>query len=109
MSLKGELYSELWEDDLLAYEDCTLDECRKFYERVRNKEPLPPDVWQVGSAYRFIRLKENPLTPEEFSQLIQLRQLKTLKSIRAMVLFFVVLAVAGLLLGVLGILFGMWY
>lgn len=99
MSLKGKLYSELWQDDLLPYEDCTPEECREFYERVHNEEPLPPDIWQVGDGDRFVRVSQNALNAEELRLYLRLQECKAHKRLWNAVLVTGILITLVLLFG----------
>ena len=101
MEWNSQIISELWHYHLLPSEDCTFEECQAFYKRVELREPLPPDVWQIGDTARFVRLKDGVPSHEEIQLLLQLRQVRLLKSIRSMVLFFVVLTVLSLLISFL--------
>lgn len=99
MDLRPEIVSELWNHGLLKTEDCTLQDCQELYQQVLDGEPLPADVWQIGDTARFVRLKDGVPSPEEIQQLLQFRQIKLLKSIRSMVMFFFVLTLVALGLG----------
>lgn len=93
MEWNSQIISELWHYHLLPSEDCTFEECQDFYKRVELREPLPPDVWQIGDTARFIRLKDGVPTHEEIQLLLQLRQVRLLKSIRRIGYFFIIPAV----------------
>lgn len=101
MEWNSQIISELWHYHLLPSEDCTFEECQDFYKRVELREPLPPEVWQIGDTARFVRLKDGVPSHEEIQLLLQLRQVRLLKSIRSMVLFFVALTVLSLLISFL--------
>lgn len=99
MGLKEKLYSALWQDDFLSYEDCTPEECREFYERVQDEEPLPPDVYRVGDGSEFIRVSQDALNAEEVRLYLQLQEWKARKRLWIAVLAVGVLIALVLLFG----------
>lgn len=99
MNLRAQLYSELWQDDLLPCEGCTPEECREFYERVRSGEPLPPDIWQVGNGSAFIRVTPQTLNTEELGLYLRLQEWKARKRLWIAVLAAGILIALVLLFG----------
>ena len=99
MSLRGKLYSALWQDDLLPCESCTPEECREFYERVQDEEPLPPDVYRVGDGSEFIRVSQDALNTEEVQLYLRLQELKMRKRLGCAVLAVGILIALVLLFG----------
>ncbi len=107
MRLRPNVLSELWNHGLMASEDCGFEENQEFYQRVLDGEELPLDVWQIGDTARFVRLKDGNPSPEEVQQLLMLRQIRLLKTIRSILVFFFVLTLISLGIGLMVVLSNM--
>lgn len=78
------------------------DSEQKEYSALRKaKQPLPEDVFYYPGDFSFYRIVDKGLTAEEEQQLIQYRQTNYLYSIKSSLGFFVVLAVIGIILGII--------
>ena len=73
------------------------DDDMKWGEMKKNGETLPDDVFEDHNGKLF-RLLPSELSPEEEMLFVQLKQLRYIKAIRNCAIFFVVLAVIGILL-----------
>ena len=92
--MKKELsYLRLWAK--LDNADYTDD--MKWAEMKKKGEELPADVFEDNNGKHF-RLQPSDMSREDELLFVYLRQLKYLKSIRNCMIFFVVLAVVGILL-----------
>lgn len=69
----------------------------KWTEMKKNGEELPEDVFEDTNG-KYFRLEPSKMSREDELLFVQLRQMKYLKTIRNCVIFFVVLAVIGILL-----------
>ena len=69
----------------------------KWIEMKKNGEELPEDVFEDTNG-KYFRLEPSKMSREDELLVVQLRQMKYLKTIRSCVIFFVVLAVIGILL-----------
>jgi len=69
----------------------------KWAEMKKNGEELPEDVFEDGNG-KFFRLGPSEMSREDELLFVQLKQAKYLKTIRNCVIFFVILAVIGVLL-----------
>jgi len=69
----------------------------KWAEMKKNGEELPEDVFEDGNG-KFFRLAPSEMSREDELLFVQLKQAKYLKTIRNCVIFFVILAVIGVLL-----------
>lgn len=69
----------------------------KWAEMKKNGEELPEDVFEDTDG-KYFRLEPSEMSREDELLFVQLKQLKYIKTIRGCVIFFVVLAVIGILL-----------
>ena len=69
----------------------------KWSEMKKNGEELPEDVFEDSNG-KYFRLEPSNMSREDELLFVQLRQMKYLKTIRNCVIFFVILAVRGILL-----------
>ncbi|MBQ2714470.1 MAG: hypothetical protein IJF76_02440 [Clostridia bacterium] len=99
--------------DLIEKEYCTKEENEKFSEILKNGGELPDGVYKetIGSGYeesgsetKYYRNGALEASQEEIFEYLMYKQLSVLDSIRSCLIFFVVLAVLGIIGGaILGI------
>lgn len=98
--LHDELKQLYYELGITEVEFCSKEETEQLRRMQKKKEPLPEDV-HVTTDQRFYRYKEPDMTKEEIKELLLCKQTRYLKSIKSGVIFFVALAIIGLLLGII--------
>lgn len=89
-------------------ENCSEKDNKLYRDYLREGRPLPADVRrideyeEIGDA-EFAVITKNDLSRDELMEFVQLKQLKELTTIKKCVMFFTVLTIISLVLGVLSV------
>jgi hypothetical protein len=101
-NLKKELLCKLEEYNLCIREDCSQEDNLKYSKM--NPNEIPENVFQstYGEYIEFYKLSKPNISDDEIKILLQIEQEKHLHSIKYCMIFFVVLAIIGIILGCVG-------
>ena len=99
VDLAAQLRDYRFANDVLQRIPCSKSECKEYSKLRKEGLPLPEDVScdETYSPDYFYRVEETELSDKELAELMQYRQLALLKTIRNGMVFFVTLAVIGLI------------
>lgn len=101
MSMRKRYYRELWKNGIIHTEKCSTEEYYKYKTMKSSDLPDDVDVNDSSEAYGFHKYSTGGLSDEELKIFALAKINSNLKFIKNYVLFFVVLAVIGIILGIL--------
>ena len=106
MKLKKELMQLRYEYGTMEQINCTEEQNAEYRQLSKENKPLPPRVFcrnsDPASEYAsFYTVSEMDLSTEQLNEYLQYRQLKTLTSIKKCMVFFTVLTVIAIAVGVI--------
>lgn len=99
MTLRESFYQTLYKNDLIYTEKCSDEEIKGFSGKPSNS--LPDDVYVIDGTYK--RYKVGELSNDELQLLVLSKINNNLKIIKGCVIFFVIVAVIGIILGIVGL------
>jgi len=96
-NMKNELYEKLYEGGIFNVELCDKTERLAIKKLIKEKKPIPEDVY-LSPSNGYVRYIQPNLTEVEVYQLICLREMKMLKSVRfcVRIMMFAIVIAAGI-------------
>ena len=99
-NLKKEIEFYKFEFNLLQKVYCDTQESKKLSELTKTNQKLPDDIKMGNMDDSFYRIHESDLSPEETKEYLQFQALACLKTIKNILLFFAILTVLSIFIGI---------
>lgn len=103
MSLRKRYNKELWKNELIYTEKCSPEDNNTYEVMKESDLPDDVDVNNSGEASGFYKYSKGELSDEELKIFALAKINSNLKFIKGCIIFFVILAVIGIILGIVGL------
>lgn len=103
MGMRRRYYRELQNNGMIHTEKCSPEEVRKYKAMKVSEIPDDIDTANTENANEYIKYTKDQLSDEELKIFTLAKINSNLKIIKSGVVFFVVLAIIGVILGIIGL------